>query len=93
MYLFDPTPLQIGLGVTLTLAVGFLAAWLVTRGGAASRPDEERGEGRSRPQASGEPGELEPRQKAVLWTAAGAVLLFLLWWATLSVSSGARPAI
>lgn len=93
MYLFDPDPLQIVLGVTLALAVGFLAAWHAVGGGAASGPDEGRREGRSRRRASSDPGELEPRQKAILWTAAGTILLFLLWWATLSVSSGARPAL
>lgn len=89
MYLFDPTPLQALLAVVLALAVGFLAAWAVTRdGGDVARE----GDPDARAPEAGETEELEPRQKAIVWTAAAAILLFLLWWATLSVSSGGRPA-
>lgn len=89
MYLFDPTPLQIVLALVLALAAGFLAAWSVT---GADGSGEGAGATTSRAAGTGEQEELESRQKVILWTAAGAVLLFLLWWATLSTGSG-RPAI
>lgn len=98
MYRFDPTFLQVVLAGAATLVVGYLAAWAVVggerpaRGG--ERTEEAGGGRRGRP---GDPaggdgdGELETRQKAILWTGAAVAVLFLLWWATLSTGSGGRP--
>lgn len=90
MYLFDPSLLQIVLAVVFALAAAFLAAWLVAADGGTSGEQGQGAGGR----ATGGPGEdqeeLEIRQKVIIWTAAGAALLFLLWWATLSTGSGGR---
>jgi len=88
VYLFDPTPLQILLALVLALSAGFLAAWSVTGAGGSDGTEETT----RRTAREEEPRELEPRQKVILWTAAGAALLFLLWWATLSTGSG-RPVL
>lgn len=92
MYLFDPTLLQIVVGLVAALAAAFLAAWLVTGASGSGPAGKEGGDDvPARPEPAQE--ELETRQKVVLWTAAGAALLFLLWWATLSTGSGGQPVL
>lgn len=91
MYLFDPSLLQIVLAVVAALAAAYLAAWLVTgTAGSVSTGEDDDG---VPPEAGPEGDELETREKVILWTAAGAALLFLLWWATLSAGSGGRPTL
>lgn len=91
MYSFDPTLVQIVLAAVATLCAGYVAAWAVIRG--EDRDGEEPGRGiESRPEAGSAARPLETRQKVILWTAAAAAVLFLLWWATLSTGSGGpRP--
>lgn len=89
MYLFDPTLVEVVMAAVAMLAAAYLAAWAVTGGEGATAPED---------QAGGEPGiaeteELEVRQKVILWIAAAAVLVFLLWWASLSAGSGGGPAL
>lgn len=90
MYLFEPSLLQIVMAVVAALAAAFLAAWLVAGAAGSAADGEDRGQ-----RAAGPPGdeqeELDTRQTVIIWTAAGAGLLFLLWWATLSTGSGGQP--
>lgn len=104
MYRFDPSLLQVALASVAMLCGGFLAAWAVVRGEAGGRAGEGEAEGKA-PGTGGSGGgtggrgaatdadgdELSTRQKVILWTAAGAAALFLLWWATLSTGSGGAP--
>lgn len=90
MFRFDPTLLQIALALGATLAAGFFAAWAVVGGGERETREgagERSGEG---PESSAGDRPLEPLQKAILWTLAVGAGLFLLWWATLSTSTGGR---
>lgn len=91
MYLFDPSLLQIVMAVIAALAAAYLAAWLVT--GTTGSVSTGEGGDEAAPRPGPEQEELEARQKVILWTAAGAALLFLLWWATLSTGSGGRPVL
>lgn len=90
MYRFDPTLVQIVLAAASMLCAGYAAAWAVIRGD--DRAGEETGQGvEYRPEAGSAEQPLEARQKVILWTAAGAAALFLLWWATLSTGSRGAP--
>lgn len=92
MYLFDPSLLQVVMAIVAALAAAFLAAWLAA--GAAGSTGEAGG---ASDRAAGTPDEeqeaLDTRQTVIVWTAAGAAVLFLLWWATLSTGSGAQPTL
>lgn len=87
MYRFDPTLLQIVLATVLALCVAFVAAWLVA---AAGGPDGS-AEGESGTRSREGTDELDGRQKAILWTAAGTALVFLIWWASLPGPSSGGP--
>lgn len=91
MYLFDPSLLQIVMAIVAALAAALLAAWLVTGAAGSPRGGEDAPEGNVDPPPEGE--ELETRQTVILWAAAGAAVLFLLWWATLSTGSGGQPVL
>lgn len=91
MYLFDPSLLQIVMAIVAALAAAFLAAWLVT--GAAGSTSGGEGAERTAGPTEDEGEELETRQRVIVWAAAGAAVLFLLWWATLSTGSGGRPTL
>lgn len=99
MYYFDPSLTAVLAAAAAVLAVSVGLSWLASPPEGAGGGEEGAAEGAAgagrEPAADGPDGgeELRPHQRFILWGLGAGLLVFLLWWATLSTGSRAAPGL